>query len=481
MRARPLLTAALAMAAGLLLSAGPALAAPPANDAQAAAQALTLPADVAGTTVESTVEPAEPFGACGSSRGTVWYAFTAPAAERVVARLQAEGDLDAQISVFLRQRSQTQQVDCDQTDAQGLAQVTFTTRAGASYLVRVEQRFNSVAGTFRLNVFRPQPAPRAPGARLSAGVARGTVDSAENLADAYSTRLRAGQSYRVNLAARGDECTRLAIFAPGTRSFSGASPVRSAPCSGYLLFTPDESGTYSFLVSSAPRSHVRQPYRLGVAAAGRDDTSPGRDLSNFARVGGALNAGGDDVVDLYRFDVTSTSELTLNLSTRGEPEFDLILLNDRGRRISCECSDSGSLELQRRLRQGRYFAAVRARRGARGRYTLRRVSRTITRTSVALGAGAGQVSPGSAVTVAVRIRPAVSGPVTVVIERFDPLEGWQFLRRARVRATNGRATASFRPQGAGRYRARATFDGTLGAASSRSGLSSVLVAGPLRQ
>jgi hypothetical protein len=457
MRARLLSLAALVVA-GLLATAGPAVAAPPPNDAQAAAQALTLPADVTGTTAESTAEPSEPVATCGATRGTVWYAFTAPAAERVVARLQAAGDLDAQVTVFLRQRSQTQQVDCDATDTSGLAQVNFTTRAGASYLIRVEQRFNSVPGTFRLNVFRPQPAPRGPGARLSRGAARGVVDSAENIADAYSARLTAGQSYRVNLAASGEQCTSLAVYAPGTSDFSEADPVRRAPCSGYLLFTPDRAGTYSFLVSSAARARVRQPYRLRVAGAGPDDTSPGRQLSNFARVRGALNAGDADVVDLYRFDVTSTSELTLTLGTRGDPEFDLVLLNDRGRRISCSCSDSGSLELRRQLRRGRYFAAVRARRD-RG----------------------GQAVPGSAVTIGVRVRPVVNGPVTIVIERFDPLESWQFLRRVRVRATSGTARVTFRPPGAGRYRARASFDGTLGAASSQSGLSTVLVAGPLRQ
>jgi hypothetical protein len=480
MRARLLSLAALAVA-GILVTAGPAVAAPPSNDAQGAAQALSLPADVTGTTAESTAEPSEPFATCGATRGTVWYAFTAPAAERVVARLQAAGDLDAQVTVFLRQRSQTQQLDCDATDTSGLAQVNFTTRAGASYLIRVEQRFNSVPGTFRLNVFRPQPAPRGPGARLGSAGARGVVDSAENIADAYSARLTAGQSYRVNLAASGEQCTSLAVYAPGTSDFSEADPVRRAPCSGYLLFTPDRVGTYSFLVSSAARARVRQPYRLRVAGAGLDDTSPGRQLSNFARVRGELNAGDADVVDLYRFDVTSTSELTLTLGTRGQPEFDLVLLNDRGRRISCSCSDSGSLELRRQLGRGRYFAAVRARRGARGSYTLRRVSRTITRTSVSFGDRGGQAVPGSAVTIGVRVRPAVNGPVTIVIERFDPLESWQFLRRVRVRARSGTARVTFRPPGAGRYRARASFDGTLGAASSRSGLSTVLVAGPLRQ
>ena len=136
----------LATAAVSLLTAPPAAAAPPPNDAQAAAQAITLPADVAGTTAESTLEPTEPPARCAPARGTVWYGFTATAKERVVARRPAAGDLDAQLTVFLRQRAQTQQIDCDATDADGLAEVTFTTQARASYLIRVEQRANSVAG-----------------------------------------------------------------------------------------------------------------------------------------------------------------------------------------------------------------------------------------------------------------------------------------------------------------------------------------------
>ncbi|MEA2229690.1 MAG: hypothetical protein QOF04_3320 [Solirubrobacteraceae bacterium] len=480
MRARLFAVAVLALA-GLPASASTAAAAPPPNDAQASPQALTLPADVTGTTAESTLQPAEPLGSCGPARGSVWYAFTAPRAERVVARLQAAGDLDAQVAVFLRQRSQTQPVDCDATDAEGLGQVTFRTREGASYLVRVEQRANSVAGTFRLNVFRPQPAPAAPGPRLAAAGARGVVDSVENTADAYSARLRAGESYRVNLAASGTQCTTLAIYGPGTNDFDGADPVRRAPCDGYVLFTPDRSGTYSVLVSAAPRSHDRQPYRVRVAPALTDDTTPGRLLSNFARARGALSAASADVVDLYRFDVTARSELSLTLTTRGDPAFDVILLNDRGRRISCACGETGGAVLRRQLRRGRYFAAVRGRRGATGGYVLRRVSRAITRTSVAFSRNGDAVRPGTAVPVSVRVRPGVSGPVTIVLERFDPLEGYQFLRRVHTRARAGRATVTFRPPSAGRYRARAGFDGTLGAASSDSGTTRLLVAGPLQQ
>ena len=84
-------------------------------------------------------------------------------------------------------------------------------------------------------------------------------------------------------------------------------------------------------------------------------------------------------------------------------------------------------------------------------------------------------------TIAVAVTPGVAGPVTVVVERFDPLGGYQFLRRERVHAAGGHASIGFRPPAPGRYRASATFDGTREAASSASGFARLLVAGPLRQ
>jgi hypothetical protein len=197
-----------------------------------------------------------------------------------------------------------------------------------------------------------------------------------------------------------------------------------------VLFTPDRGGRYSFLVAAAPRLHERQPYHLQVAPAQRDDTSPGLALANFARARGGLNGRGVDVVDLYRYDVTSRSELTLTLTPRGTQDFEVVLLNDAGARISSARTDGARVEL-RRLGAGRFFAAVRARGGARGAYTLRRVSRT----SIAIAGGRRQTAPGAAVTIGVTVTPAVAGPVTIVIERFDPLAGYQFLRRVRVHAT----------------------------------------------
>ena len=70
----------------------------------------------------------------------------------------------------------------------------------------------------------------------------------------------------------------------------------------------------------------------------------------------------------------------------------------------------------------------------------------------------------------------------VTIERFDALEGYQFLRAYRVRVRRGRGTITFRPPSEGRYRARAEFEGSRGfAASATRAFARLLVARPLTQ
>ncbi len=124
---------------------------------------------------------------------------------------------------------------------------------------------------------------------------------------------------------------------------------------------------------------------------------------------------------------------------------------------------------------------MRAEPGKAGRYGLRRVVRTITSTRVRFNRSRKSHSrPGRAVPIRVRVRPAASGPVTIVVERFDPLFGFQFARRFRTRARSGLAVVSFSPRALGRYRARAAFTGTRSAAPSESGFAGLLVAEPLR-
>ena len=83
-------------------------------------------------------------------------------------------------------------------------------------------------------------------------------------------------------------------------------------------------------------------------------------------------------------------------------------------------------------------------------------------------------------TIGVRVAPDASGPVTVDVERFDPLAGWQFYTRFQRRASGGSATIAFTPPTEGRWRVRATFDGTRIAAPSGPAGAAFTVAEPLK-
>jgi hypothetical protein len=111
---------------------------------------------------------------------------------------------------------------------------------------------------------------------------------------------------------------------------------------------------------------------------------------------------------------------------------------------------------------------------------LQRVTRTITRTAIAVGGRrALTVRPGRVVDVRVRVAPAGGGPVDVVLERFDPLSGWRYVRTIGLRTAAGVTHWAFRPPAEGRWRVSATFRGTRRDAPSVSGRASVLVARPL--
>src|SRR5918999_3473063 len=137
--------------AALALALPPSAAAdPPPNDQRAAAQAITLPSTVTGTTAESTLEPDEPFG-CAPLAGSVFYELRAASTNAIVLRLAAAGDLDATLDVFRRVRSQLEPIDCQLTDRRGQAGLRFRPVSGGIYLIRVAQRANSVPGRFRLD------------------------------------------------------------------------------------------------------------------------------------------------------------------------------------------------------------------------------------------------------------------------------------------------------------------------------------------
>ena len=141
------------------------------------------------------------------------------------------------------------------------------------------------------------------------------------------------------------------IYPPRTSDFD-AEPVDVLPCDGYRLFTPGagQAGRYSFQVRAARRGSGTQRYHFDVARAGPDDTSPGIFVRNYQKVRGALHGSGIDVVDLYRFDVVKKSNLDLRLQTNGK--LDLILLNDKGRRLFCACGEEAGATVERQIGAG---------------------------------------------------------------------------------------------------------------------------------
>src|SRR4051794_10512856 len=316
----------------LALVPATAAAAPPANDNRSAAQSLDpLPTTVQGTTVDATREQSEFASDCSDDGPTVWYSATAAQDGRIGVRASAGGDLDYAVDVFQRVRSQLTSVDCDSSDGQGNAALSFPAKQGDRFLIRVVQRSDSVPGTFSLHVSAPFSPASPPGTRLPALGATRVLDRAEHVDDAWSTVLHSGVTYRVRLSGRLDSCRpRAEIYLPGTTSFDDSSPVHRVFCGRSLTFTPrpGEGGRYSIRVVASSSARKPQGYHLQVARAQADDTSPGLPIYNHRRARGTLSGDRIDAVDLYRFVIVDRSRTTLTLAA--DASFSLILVDDRG-------------------------------------------------------------------------------------------------------------------------------------------------------
>jgi hypothetical protein len=457
---------------------GSALAVAPPNDARTAPQELgQLPAVARGTTAEATLEEDEPGSACGPIKNSVWFSFTAPSSRELLVALDAAGDLDATLEVFTRQRSQLTSLTCQRTNRRGEATIDADPAASTTYLVRVAPLANSVDDRFSLRVVLPDEPARPPGLRLPAAGGSGTVDRFANPDDAWSTRMREGRTYRINLVTVGQGCVQVALYPAG--SF-GSDPAVSLACDDHAVFSAPASGRYTLHVRAPRASRVRLPYRMRVGPAKRDDSAPAVVLSDDRRVSGSLAGDELDALDLYRFSLARRSDLRVRLNTTRD--FDLRLLTDGGRRLACSCGSTGSKELTRRLSPGRYFIAVRARDGEHGEYVLSRLARTITRSSMLIdGERSATVAPGSTVALALRVTPTVNGRAVMLVERYDPLSGWLFHSRHRRHVSGTAATVSFRPPFVGRWRVTGEYEGTRTSSPSNGGQASLRVLEPLAE
>lgn len=477
---RVLLAFALAsvLLAGGAFAAEPVAPAPPGNDNLGSAQVVhQFPATIEGTTVGATTEPREVESSCAPGTiGSVWYVVRASTAERLAVALEAGGALDGTIDVYHAVRSQLIPVDCQRTDPHGKASFSFSASKNGVYDIRVAALANSQLASFTLDVFLPTPAVRPPGVSLPAGGIGGKVDRIQNINAAYSLTLHSGVSYLINLANETEgACVSGALFPPGTSSFEDGSSVLHIGCGGYRLFTPGpgKGGRYSFEVTPRLSDAGIQRFRLQAAPAGAAETAPGIALGNYGRAQGHLNGKGVQVLRLYRMDVTSHSNLTLKLNAPSSVDFSVQLRNQNGNVIACQCEGGGSQILQQQLNPGRYYAVVSVHDATSGNYTLVRESRTITSTSVSFSSSA--ATPGQGLGIDVKVSPAASGPVTLDIDRFDPVFGWQFYRQEQTFVSGGSASVPFTAPSVGRWRVNATYGGSRTASPSAVGFSYLLV------
>jgi len=136
----------------------------PANDDFAAAQALDLPADVDGTTVDATAQPGEPEPGPYSSGHSVWYRFTATTADVVTIRLRDCGDASgsgSQLAAYAGESLATLKEVGDISPVCGRRSfVTLFPQAGTTYRIAVRGAATT-SERFRLRV-ATVPAPAGP-------------------------------------------------------------------------------------------------------------------------------------------------------------------------------------------------------------------------------------------------------------------------------------------------------------------------------
>jgi hypothetical protein len=458
-----------------LSGASAAAAAPPANDSRAAAQSIgALPVTIQGTAVEATLEADDPFPSCsGPLKSSVWYGFSPTKSRSVLLAFDAAGDMDATVEVFTRVRSQLGGVGCAVTDKRGEATVDFDVVAGTQYLIRVAPLANSVADRFTLRAVAPDDPAKAPGDRLPATGVSGSVDRFANPDDAWYVDLVQGRTYRLNFVTKGAGCAVVELFPAGTKHFGSGNSLRRRSCDAHTVFVASKSGRYPMLVSAPRASRTALTYRLRVGAALADDTAPGVTLPVDRNVAGRLHGSELDALDLYRFTVAQRSDMRLRLHTKRH--FQLTLMTSGGRTL-----DVGSRVIERRMRAGHYYLAVRALDGADGSYVLRRHARAITSARMLVnGRSKTVVAKGQTVSLVLQMSPAVSGAASLLVERFDPNDGWLFDSRYHPAVVSGRATVSYHPSGLGRWRVTGSFDGTSAASPSFGGTASFSVLEPL--
>jgi hypothetical protein len=428
----------------------------PVNDDLETATLLPVPGKLTGTTEGATYSSDDP-DLCSDAYAPVWYLLKPPRSGRMAVQLTAHGRTDSVVAVFRQERSKLTPLGCDLTNASGVAGVPFDAARGTTYLVAVAAPWSAEVGEFIVTSVLVPPVT-FPGIRL-AHDADVLLDPLLRPSAAFSVRMREATTYRINATARG-ACVQVDLLRQPVPAADDL--VRSEGCSGYLVYTPrpGRSGFFPLLVSMPEGSVAR--VHVALRRVDADDLAPGLPLLNGTVRHGRLSARDADVVDSYRFDVSSRADATLTL--HGGVSADLLLFDTKGKQLACACEGRRNASLTERLAPGSYLTLVRARPAETGPYALTLRLRQPTATAVRLKAGAQ-----STLQLSANVHPAVPGGRFVLeLDRFDPLSNWQFVATSSHAASGGRTTFSLKPT-IGGWRVRVQYHGTLSASPSVSG------------
>ena len=441
--------AACAGLASLLLAAVAHAATPPPNDAQATPTPVDATSStITGTTDGATTVKTDPASPCDDTvTATVWYSITNVPDRDVVLRLTGQDGLEAVLAVYTVRKGRLVALECAETGDDGVATLGVTASNGN--LVLVAQRTGSPAGAFTLQSLVPQAPERLPGRSLR-GVAHGSVEEFLHESDLWHVDLRAGTTYRVSFVIpSGGECPSLRLYRPGGPP-AAARLAFALRCNGADSFTPglDGGGRYLLVVGIGDASG-RVPYRLQVAPAQRDDTAPGVTLATGAWRDGRLDPVGTDQLDMYRFVVSERSDVTILLGKPWSTTVTLQLLRDIGDSVAAGHA------IRRPLGPGTYYVIVHAPAGsAPVHYRLLLRERGVSRLTTPVPQN-GTTPLGVPVPLSARIGKPAGHVAELEIDRFDPIDGWQYLRTYRLPIDAAAvATLTWSPPRVGWYRAR---------------------------
>jgi len=454
----------------LLTAATPALADTPANDNRADAAQIKAGSTVSGTTVGASRESTDPASCPKDGGASVWYRYEAPHDGLVRLALKTSGKLDAEVAIYRVDNSTIEREGCASTRRGSLIMSDYLDEG--EFLIRVSEKKGSKPGSFSLRFSGVLTEPKGPGRLLGrSGRASGSIDGFDHPFVKRSRKLKVGHDYRVRVSIAGGRCATTAYLrAPnGGRRWLG--------CRGYSVITPRPGQGGRWTVSLASSAINDERYDISITPVGNDDLAPGHFVAAFGRAKGSVSGRGPDAQDIYRFDVTKRAEVTLRLKSKGSMV--LRLRNERGRPITSTSVDDDTGRIRTRLRPGRFYLVVDASDSAGGAYTLSRLTRVITSTTVRWSQP--EHGPGGSSTLNVDVAGARRGRATVTLERFDPQFGWRYWTRKSLSLSGGHASVTVPTQAIGRYRAKAAYAGSRDASPSHSRKAAYLrIVAPLR-